>query len=130
MIVLDASVVVELLLGGARGEPVLQRVLQEGGDLHAPDIVDLEVANAVRKLEARGVVDARRGREYLEIAEWLPVTRHPSRPFLGRIWQLRRHLTSYDSVYVALAEGLACPLLTFDAGIAAAPDLNVEVELL
>lgn len=40
---------------------------------------------------------------------------------IDRIWDLRANLSAYDATYVALAEALACPLLTADRRLAAAP---------
>jgi predicted nucleic acid-binding protein len=40
---------------------------------------------------------------------------------LGRIWELRENLSAYDASYVALAEALACELLTADARLARSP---------
>ncbi len=40
---------------------------------------------------------------------------------LARIWELRDNVTAYDAAYVALAEGLACELVTADARLAQAP---------
>ena len=40
---------------------------------------------------------------------------------LSRIWELRDNLSAYDATYVALAEALACELVTADARLAQAP---------
>lgn len=34
---------------------------------------------------------------------------------LARIWELRENVTAYDATHVALAETLACDLVTADA---------------
>ena len=47
------------------------------------------------------------------------ITRYEAAPLADRIWQLRHHHTSYDAAYLALAEGLAAPLYTCDAKLAA-----------
>lgn len=130
MIVLDASAVVELLLGGERAEAVIPRLEAEEGELHAPGLLDVEAAQAIRRIEAAGVMDPPRARAAMEILQELPVTRHPARPLLPRVWQLRANLTAYDAVYVALAEAIGCPLLTFDGALAGAPDLGIPLELL
>lgn len=130
MIVLDASGVVELLLGGERGERVIPWLEAEEGELHAPGLLDVEVARALRRLEASGAMAASRAGAGVEILQDLPVTRHPETPLLPRIWQLRANLTAYDAAYVALAEAIGCRLVTFDAALAGAPGLPVAVELL
>jgi len=55
--------------------------------------------------------------------------RHPHRPFLPRVWQLRHNLTSYDAVYVALAELLNAPLLTRDRKLGTASGHSARIEL-
>ena len=55
----------------------------------------------------------------------MPVERVHTTPLLHDIWSLRDNLTAYDASYVALARGLDCPLVTADAGIAAAPGVTV-----
>jgi len=130
MIVLDASAVVELLLGGARGELVLQRMADEEGEIHAPGLLDVEVSQALRRLASASVISPARGRASVDILQELGVFRHPERPLLPRMWDLRENLTAYDAAYVALAEALGCPLVTFDAGLAGAPGIGTEVVLL
>lgn len=130
MIVVDASVVVELLLGGERAEAVLPWVRAEEGELHAPGLLDVEVLHALHRLVALGTTEPARGRAAVEILQDLPVARHPERPLLPRLWQLRENLSAYDATYVALAEAIGCPLLTGDASLASAPAIPVRVELL
>jgi predicted nucleic acid-binding protein len=130
MIVLDASAVVELLLGGERAEAVLPWFDAEEGSLHAPGLLDVEVLQALRRLVASGIMKPSRGRASMEILQELPVTRHLETALLPRLWQLRENLSAYDAAYVALAEALGCPLLTFDAVLARAPGLTAPIELL
>ena len=125
MIVLDASAVVELLLGGARAEPVLPILERHEGALHAPALLDTEVAHAFRGLTLRGLIQDRRGRAAIEILQALPLHRHPATPLLPRIWELRGRLSAHDATYVALAEALDAPLATFDRRMTALPGLEV-----
>ena len=57
----------------------------------------------------------------------LPIRRVPSTQFLERIWELRGRLTAYDAAYVALAEGLAVPLVTMDGRLARAAGHRAEI---
>jgi predicted nucleic acid-binding protein len=130
VIVLDASAVVELLLGGERADVVLPWLEAEEGALHAPALLDVEVVQTLRRLVTSQAMNPSRGRAAMEILQDLPVTRHLETPLLPRLWQLRENLTAYDAAYVALAEALRCPLLTFDAALAGAPGLDAPIELL
>lgn len=120
MLVLDASAVVELLLGGARAEPVLEQMEAHEGELHAPALLDSEVLHAFRGLTRTAGVSQARGAMAVELLGSLPVARHPATPLLPRMWELRHRLSGYEATYLALAEALDAPLLTFDAGLAAA----------
>jgi len=128
VIVLDASAVVELLLGTAAGTVVQKRVSRRNESLHAPHLMDVEVAQVLRRFHASGAIDETRGREALEDLGDLDVARYPHDPLLVRVWQLRANLTAYDAVYVALAEALGAPLLTCDRRIATAPGHRARIE--
>lgn len=121
--VLDASAVVELLLGSRLGEAVAKAVREADAEtrLHAPDLMDVEVAQVFRRHAARDVLPDARAAAALELLQRLPVTRHSSRILLPRIWALRKNLTAYDGAYIALAEALDAPLLTCDGRLARAP---------
>lgn len=129
MIVLDASTVVELLLASPLGNAIAKELLGADEALHGPHLLDAEVANALRKAWLRGQLDAPRALEALVDLGDLPIERHGHLHLLERAWELRHALTSYDGLYVALAEGLAAPLMTCDARIARAPGLGTEVLL-
>lgn len=130
MIVLDASVVVELLLGGERAEVVLPWIEAEEGEMHVPGLLDVEVSQVLRRFVAAGIMTAARGDAAIEILQELPLSRHLETPLLPRLWQLRNNLSAYDAAYVALAEALDCPLLTFDSALAGAPGPGVRIKLL
>lgn len=129
MIVLDASAVLELLLGTAAAARIEARMVQDAS-LHAPGLVDVEVAQALRRLCLRGELRPRRGRTAIIDLSRLPVRRYPHTPLLERIWALRRNLTAYDAAYIALAELLEATLLTCDAPLGRAPGHRARVEVI
>jgi predicted nucleic acid-binding protein len=129
LIVIDASVVLEVLLRTPAGTEIEDRIFADGESLHAPHVVDLEVAQVLRRYCAFGEMDARRGGEAVADLEALPISRYPLDIFLPRVWELRHNLTAYDAAYVALAEVLEAPLLTRDARLASAPGHEAIVEV-
>lgn len=128
MIVLDASAALELLLATPTGEAVGRRVLRSEESLLAPHVIDLEVAQVLRRLHSAGIVTDARANEVLEDLGGLGIERYPHAPLLDRIWQLRHVVTAYDAAYVALAEALGAPLITCDLRLAAAVSRLVKVE--
>lgn len=129
MIVLDASAAVELLLGGSAAEQIGRRVGAPTESLHAPHLIDVEVAHVLRRYVATGSLGERRARTMLRDYEDLNVRRYPHDALLPRVWQLRRNVTAYDAVYLVLAEVLSAPLLTCDAKLAAVPGHRARVEI-
>ena len=120
MIVVDASTAVELLLGTARGAAVAERIFDPAESLHAPELLDLEIAQVLRRYERARIIDAARAEAALHDLADLPIERYSHRLLLPRAWELRANLTIYDAVYVALAELLDAPLLTGDAALGGA----------
>jgi len=118
VIVLDASVVVELLLGTQAVGPLAARIRDEA-PWHAPAVLDLEVANAIRRLCAIRQTSHERGSRAIGDLGVLPV----------RIWQLRANLTAYDAAYVALAETLHAPLVTRDRRLAGTRGHRAQIDL-
>lgn len=130
MIVLDASAVVELLLGTATGLIVAERIDDPAVGLHVPHLVDVEVAQALRRFVRDGDLEARDAAAALDEFRALDFQRHAHEPLLTRVWALRQNLSAYDAVYVALAEVLDATLLTCDARLSRAPGTGSLVELI
>ena len=125
--VLDASAAVELLLqtpGGAR----LAERLEAGGSIHVPHLLDIEVANALRRLVRIGLLRNRDAAQALQDLADLEMHRHSHTHLLDAIWKRRHNLTAYDATYVVLATALGQTLVTGDARLAAAPGLGIEIE--
>jgi predicted nucleic acid-binding protein len=129
VIVLDASAVLEFLLGTPAGADVARRMASPRETLHAPHLLDLEVAQVVRRHQRVGSIDETRGRQALDHLRALNLIRHAHDVFLPRIWQLRDSVTAYDAAYIALAEALAAPLLTADARLSRARGHRARVEV-
>ena len=129
MIVLDASVVVELLLGSIIGSATMERLVRDDVPLHAPELLDIEVTHVLLRLVARGVMSEQRAEQSIAVLAALPVVRHRHGAFRQRCWQLRQNLSAYDATYVVLAEGLGARLLTRDERIARAPGVGAVAEV-
>lgn len=130
MIVTDASAILELLLNTPAAARVAERLFAPGESLHAPHLLDLEVAQVLRRYSRAGDLDDERGQEALEDLASLPLARYPHDLLLPRIWDLRANMTAYDAAYVALAEVLEAPLVTRDARLAATRGHDARIEVL
>ena len=133
MLVIDASAAAELLLARPAAEAVAGHAAEYGLDLHAPHLIDVEVASAVRRLVVSGDARLERGVEAIADLLDLPMARYPHDILLPRIWELRENFSPYDASYVALAEALTeqgVPLLTTDARLARAVRAHTAIEVL
>jgi predicted nucleic acid-binding protein len=130
VIVVDASAAVDYL---TPREPqaswVTQRLLQNEGDLHAPHLVDVEVASAIRRRVSAGELSPAVGGAILSDLVDLGLRRYPHAALLERIWELRHSLTVYDAAYVALAEALHAPLLTTDRTLGRSKGHRARIEV-
>jgi predicted nucleic acid-binding protein len=130
VIVVDASALLEVLLRTPAANAVEDRIFAPQQTLHAPHLLDVEVAQVVRRYAAHGEIDSARGRMALSDLADLSLRRYPHDFLLPRIWDLRNNLTAYDAAYVALAEVLDIPLLTRDRRLAAAAGHRAQIELI
>lgn len=130
MIVLDASVTVELLLNLPLGEQVRRRLADPDLQLHAPHLLPVEVLQVLRRRVAAGTTSTADAVEALNLLEELDLSFHDHMLLAGRAWTLRGNLSAYDAMYVALAELLDAPLLTADATLARAPGIHATIDLI
>lgn len=128
MIVIDASAMIELLLDTELGRAVGERVFAENSR-HVPHLLDIEVAQVMRRYVSAHQLKALRALEAIEDLSEFPLTRHAHTVLLERVFELRHNLSAYDAVYVALAEALGATLITCDRALARAPRLHAKVEL-
>ena len=115
MIVLDASVVVELLTNGPLADSIGRDLAGRAEPLIVPHLLDVEALSALRNLAAGHRVDWHRSEQFLAGLAALPAERYAHTPLAGRIWELRHNFTAYDAVYIALAEATNSVLYTCDA---------------
>jgi len=129
VIVLDASAAIDWLLQTAVGKQIEERIFSRGESLHAPQLLDLEVAQVMRRLVREGAVSAPRADQAIQDLLDLRVTRYPHFVFLPHIWRLRDNFSAYDAVHVALTEKLGATLITRDARLASASARMASIEL-
>ena len=113
----------------APGAEAIERRLARDRSLHAPALLDLEVAHVIRRYCAERQLPVRRAHEAVAGLLNLPARRYPHTPLLERVWELRTNLTAYDAAYVALAEVLDAPLLTRDRRLAATRGHRARIDL-
>ena len=129
MIVLDTSVVIELLLNLPLGPRVRDEISDPDMALHAPALLTVEVLQVLRRRVAAALTTADEAADAIGALNLLDVTYHDHGLLVDRIWSLRGTLTAYDAAYVALAELLGAVLLTADSRLARAPGHHARVEL-
>jgi predicted nucleic acid-binding protein len=129
VIVLDASAAVDWLLQTSAGLRIDTRIFAPAESLHAPHLIDLEVAQVLRRLVRDGTIAAQRGDQAIQDLQDLRITRYPHFVFLSDIWRLRNNLSAYDAAYVALAESLGAILISRDSRLVSASSRRIKVEL-
>ena len=128
--VLDASGAIEFLLNTAAGKKLAARLADETEVVHAPHLIDLEIAGVLRRYVLHGTLSEWAGAQALDRWRRFDVERYPHEPFLDRVWQLRDNVTAYDAIYVALAEALSVVLVTGDRKLVGAPGVNAAIVLI
>jgi predicted nucleic acid-binding protein len=121
--VADASVVVAYLLGEAT-DAERGAIL---GDVHGPALLDVEATQTLRGLLRGEKIDLATAELARTDLGQLALRRFPDAPLLGRCWELRDVCTTYDALYVALAEALDAKLVTRDVRLARGASGLVDV---
>ena len=130
MIVLDASALIELLLGTPRGLQVADLLEDATVSVHVPHLADVEVSHALRRLvTVKAISDAMAG-EAVDELQNLPLVRHGHDATLDRMWALRRNVSAYDAAYLALAEVLGATLVTCDRRLAKGSGSTARVSVI
>jgi predicted nucleic acid-binding protein len=130
VIVLDASVAVEILLGSGTGRAALDHVGREA-EVHVPEHFHVEVLSVLRRYSLAGELREPRSSRALGLLADLRAIRYPNLALAADIWELRTSLTAYDAAYLALARRLGAQLATLDRALAAASRADgrlIEIE--
>jgi predicted nucleic acid-binding protein len=127
MIVLDASVVVELLINGPLAGAIRSDLSVRADSFIVPHLLDVEVVSALRSLAAGRRIDKHDSGQMLDGLAVLPAERFPHSPLLDRVWELRHNFTAYDAVYIALAEATNSILYTCDEKLRTGHQAQVRV---
>ena len=130
MIVIDASVLANVIGDDGADGKRARAEIRAAQDLAAPDLVDVETVAVLRKRWLAEAITQRRFASAIGDLENIAIDRYPTLPLMRRAYELRSTVTSYDAAYVALAELLECELLTGDARLAKAPGPKCPVRLL
>jgi len=130
LIVVDASILANAVGDDGQAGRVARARLLAASEASAPDLVDVETVSVLRRRWLAGDLTARRFRYAIDDLLALPLVRVPTGPLMLRAYELRANATPYDAASVALAEGLACALVTADARLARVPGIRCVVEVL
>jgi predicted nucleic acid-binding protein len=129
VIVIDCPAVVDALTAADNANSLRARM--SGEDLHAPALLDFEVAAALRGLVVGGHLTPTRAEDALTDFDDLAIERWPSSDSLRRrALQLRHNISAYDAAYIALAEALDCPMLTRDGRLQKSAGHHARIEVI
>jgi predicted nucleic acid-binding protein len=118
-IVLDANLLVALVSGDPRGNQVSVSLLDwinQGVDLHAPELAKYEISNAMTRLIIGKAFPPDRVEQAWNDLLILPITYHvlTRGPRAIEISLDLSRQSAYDAAYLALAESLNAELYTLD----------------
>ena len=130
MIVVDASVLANVVGDDGADGQRSRRELRAASDLSAPDLVDVETVAVLRKRWIAGTITARRFSAAIGDLEAMALERYPTLALMRRAYELRANVTAYDATYIALAEALQCELLTADNRLANAPSTRCVIRVI
>ncbi len=129
MIVVDASVLANAIADDGTDGHRARAELRAGGELAAPDLIDVETTAVLRKRWLAGTINEERFGQAIDDLHDLSIDRYPTLPLIRRAYELRANVTAYDASYVALAELLDCELLTGDQRLANATGPRCTIRL-
>jgi len=130
MIIIDASLAFEIAISTKDGDELSEKIIASRASLAAPEIIDLEVLQTLRRFLRQGQIDETRAENAIRNFDDLAIEKFSHTPLQMRIWSLRDNLTAYDAAYFALAELLDAPLWTRDEKFHSVPGHAARIEVL
>ncbi|RLB54083.1 MAG: VapC toxin family PIN domain ribonuclease [Deltaproteobacteria bacterium] len=118
--IVDATVLVAATVDAGPDGVWAESIIAEGS-LIAPELALVEATNILRRLELAGTLTSLESTSAQRDLLRLGIELFPFEPVAERVWALRQNVTSYDALYVAIAEALDLPLATLDHRLARAP---------
>lgn len=129
MIVIDASLAFDIAIATHAGKALSDRLMRRGNALAAPEIIELEFLQTLRRFLRHGEFQQERADNAMRIFAAMEIERFSHSPLRERIWALRENLTAYDAAYFALAELLGAPLWTRDRKFASVSGHAAHIEI-
>lgn len=131
MIVADASVVIDMLLGqgSEAGDELAARFLDREA-VCCPHLVDAEVGQVLRRFVLGNHLSQALATDLVNDLGSLPMRRFDHGFLLPVAMHYLHNVSVYDGLYLALAEALECDLLTGDAALADVPGCRATVRVL
>jgi predicted nucleic acid-binding protein len=127
VIVVESSAMVDALVGDPANPRLLALLADE--DLHAPALLDFEVASALRGHLLGGKLDPVLLEEAVADFAAFRIERHHMTGLLGHMLELRDNFTVYDAAYLVLAKALEAPVVSADAKLKEATRLGIRVQV-
>jgi predicted nucleic acid-binding protein len=84
MLVVDASALVDLLLIRPLAADIERHIAAHASELHAPELLDVEVVSALRRVASSGEAPPTRAAQAIDDLLDLPITRHAPGPLMAR----------------------------------------------
>lgn len=128
MIVIESSAMVDALVDEPANPELLALVADS--ELHAPALLDYEVASALRGHVLGGRLAEGQLEDATDDFTSLRIERYPLSSMMSGVLEMRNNFTVYDAAYVVLAQALGVPLVTADTKLEQARTAGVEVRVL
>jgi predicted nucleic acid-binding protein len=130
MIVLDASIVVDILIQTKDSPNIENKLLSKKNAFYSPYLLDIEVLSVLRKFYLSKEMSHHRCLEAIDDLRSMPIERVSTDALLELAWNHRDQITAYDAIYVALTELLDATFWTRDQKLYSYAKNCIDVKLL